>query len=232
MTNTVSTSRRKLRTTVALAAYLLGTAAAAAHPHVWITNRSDVVFNEAGMITAISVEWAFDKNYSADAIEGLDTNGDETYSTDELEPLVRENITALKEYDYFVYAKFGDKKVAYGEITEYGQTHSYDILKMYMTIPLATPVDPKKAQFTYAIYDPSFFIAIDYPDASAVSSIGTPPAGCTVELKQTTSDQQADETREMLSDKPADWQPETEEDFGSLFAQPVNVACKPKTASK
>ena len=30
----------------------------------------------------------------------------------------------------------------------------------------------------------------------------------------------------MLSDKPADWKPENNEDFGALFAQPVSVSCK------
>ncbi len=33
----------------------------------------------------------------------------------------------------------------------------------------------------------------------------------------------------MLSSKGQDWQPDEEEDFGALFAQPVNVICKPKT---
>lgn len=216
----------------ALAIYLLGSTAAIAHPHVWIQNRSDVVFNDDGKIIAIAIEWAFDKGYSADAIEGLDANGDGYHSAGELEPLARENIKALKDYDYFVYAKFGDAKIAYGDVTDYGQHLADNILKMYFTVPLAEPIDPKAGEFSYMIYDPSFFIAIDYPDASAISAIGAKPANCSVEMGKPPSDEQTSQTREMLSDKAADWQPETQQDFGSLFAQPVVVMCKPKTASQ
>jgi ABC-type uncharacterized transport system substrate-binding protein len=213
-------------------ATVIGTASAAAHPHVWIKNRSDVVFNDAGLITAIAIEWVFDENYSADATEGLDADGDGFFSAGELQPLVEENLKALKEYDYFVYSKADGKKLSYDDVTEYGQVHSYGTLKMYFTVPLKEPVDPRKAEFSYSVYDPSFFIAIDYPDATAVSVIGTLPTGCAVELQKPSGDEQTEETRQMLSEKSPDWQPETEEDFGSLFAQPVNVICKPKTAAR
>lgn len=220
------------RSAATLVALVLGAVAASAHPHVWIKNRSDVVFNDDGKITGLIVEWAFDENYSADATEGLDTDGDGAFSSSELEVLTRENLIALKEYDYFVYTKLDGKKVTYGDVTEFGQRFSQGILKMHFTVPLSEPVDPARGTFSYAIYDPSFFIAIDYPDASAVSSIGAKPANCTVEMKPVSGDQQTDEAREMLSEKSPDWQPETEQDFGTLFAQPVDVVCTPKTASQ
>ena len=48
--------------------------------------RSDVVFNDAGLITAVNVEWTFDDGYTQMALDGLDSNGDSVYSQDELEP--------------------------------------------------------------------------------------------------------------------------------------------------
>ncbi|MGI9465384.1 MAG: DUF1007 family protein [Aestuariivirgaceae bacterium] len=224
------TSRSRRSAALALTFVVLGSAAASAHPHVFIQNRSDVVFNDDGKIVALAIEWAFDKDYSAVATEGLDANEDGFYSAGELEPLARENLKALKDYDYFVYAKLGKDKLAYGEVTEFGQILTDNVLKMYFTVPLKQPVDPAKNEFSYMIYDPSFFIAIDYPDASAVSSVGSKPANCAVELKKPPSDEETAQTRQMLSEKSADWQPETEQDFGSLFAQPVAVTCKPKTA--
>ena len=79
----------------------LASVPAAAHPHVVIEGWSDVVFNDAGLIEAIYVEWAFDDNYSEIAIDGLDANGDGHYSAAELDVLTRENIAALKEYSLF-----------------------------------------------------------------------------------------------------------------------------------
>ncbi len=208
----------------------LASAPAAAHPHVVIEAWSDVVVNDAGLIEAVYVEWAFDENYSEIAIEGLDANGDGHYSAAELDVLTRENIAALKEYSYFTYAKADGGTVAYGEITEATQVLTGKTLKLHFRVPLKAPVDPKKQKFSYKIYDPSFYIAIDYSKTRPVNVIGTLPQGCTVELGEIAADQQTDETRQMLSTKGTDWQPDENEDFGALFAQPVDVVCKPKTS--
>ena len=69
-------------------------------------------------------------------------------------------------------------------------------------------------------------------NARRSSAVGGKPSNCTVELRQPPADEEIEQTKQMLSEKAPDWQPETEEDFGSLFAQPVVVVCKPKTASK
>jgi ABC-type uncharacterized transport system substrate-binding protein len=213
----------------AFAGLTLLSASALAHPHVIIEGWSDVIFNGAGLIEGIYIEWAFDENYSEIAIEGLDANDDGFYSAAELDVLTRENIAALKDYNYFVYAKADGKQLAYGDVTEYTQILTGKILKLHFRVPLAEPVDPRKAEFTYKIYDPSFYIAIDYAAKSPVNVIGTLPEQCKVELGKVVADEQTEQTREMLSTKGQDWQPEEEEDFGALFAQPVNVICKPKT---
>lgn len=204
---------------------VLSASGADAHPHAWIEMRSDVVFDEAGRITALNLDWTFDSEYTAMAIEGLDTNGDGYYSAGELEPLAKENIEALKDYDFFVNARAGERKLAFGEVTEYGQIHNDGILKMHFTLPFAEPVDPRAAEFMYQVYDPTFYIAMDYPDREAVAVIGPMPRGCDIDLKPTPSDAQTDATRRMLADKDQTWIPPEGSDFGSLFAQPVVVAC-------
>jgi ABC-type uncharacterized transport system substrate-binding protein len=93
----------------ALACVALGSPALA-HPHAWIETRSDVVFDDEGRIAAINVEWDFDQGYSEMAVEGLDENGDGFYSAGELHPLARENLIALKDYDYFVKARAGARR--------------------------------------------------------------------------------------------------------------------------
>jgi ABC-type uncharacterized transport system substrate-binding protein len=204
---------------------------ALAHPHAWIEMKSDVVFDESGRVTALNIEWKFDADYSAMATDGLDANGDGFYSAGELQPLARENIEALKEYGYFVYAKADGRQVPYGEITDYGQVYNDGILEMHFVLPLAEPVDPRKAVFTYQMYDPTFYIAMDYKDERSVTSIGAMPAGCRVHLKPTPSDEQTEATRQMLAGKDQYWTPPDGEDFGSLFAQPVAVECARKAAA-
>ena len=84
---------------------------AAAHPHVWIEIRSDVIFNDEGKITGINLIWSFDDGYTQVALEGLDTNGDGVYSQQELDPLTKENIASLKDYEYFTVMRVNGEKV-------------------------------------------------------------------------------------------------------------------------
>ena len=199
---------------------------ALAHPHVWIEMRSDVVFNEQGQITAMNLMWTFDDGYAQVALDGLDANGDGVYSPSELEPLTKENIASLKDYDFFTVMRFNGEKQALGEVTEFGQIWSNDKLQLHLQVPLKTPVDPTKGAFVAKVYDPDFFIAMDYAKDEPVSVIGPMPEGCALEVKPVPTDAEVEQTRAMLSTKGPDWKPETEEDFGALFAQPVSIQCK------
>ena len=205
---------------------------ALSHPHAWIETRSDVVFDDKGRIAAINIEWDFDANYSEMAVEGLDANADGYHSAGELLPLARENLIALKDYDYFVKARAGAEAVQYGEVTQYGIIYSNGVLKMHFTLPLAAPIDPFAAEFVYRIYDPSFYIAIDFAENSPLALLGNPPDPCAIELRPAPTGAEIEITRDMLAEKGQDWQPPEEDDFGSKFARPVAVVCKAKTAAR
>lgn len=210
------------------AAALLPAATVQAHPHVWSDMRSDVVLNEKGEAVAINVEWIFDEGYTAAAIEGMDANGDGIYTSVELHPVVTENIAALKEFRYFVQAKAAGKDIEYADVTEYLQRiNDQGRLQMIFVVPFAKPVNIKTTELTYQIYDPDFFIAYEFVKERPVAVIGDMPKGCSASVGNVEFDEQAQQTKEMLADKPADWQPEQPTDFGSLFAQKVTLTCKP-----
>ena len=145
---------------------------AIAHPHVWIDMRSDVVFNEDGLITGLNLSWSFDDGYTQMALDGLDANGDGVYSQDELNPLTKENMNSLKDYDYFTVMRFNGKVLPFGEVTEFGQIWSNNKLELHFQVPLKTPIDPVQGEFVVKVYDPEFFIAIDYEKDEPVSVIG------------------------------------------------------------
>lgn len=203
---------------------------AAAHPHAWIETRSDVVFDDEGRIAAINVEWDFDPGYSEMAVDGLDENGDGYHSAGELHPLARENLIALKDYDYFIKARAGPEAIRYGEVTEYGIIYTGGTLKMHFTVPLAEPLDPFAAEFVYRIYDPSFYIAIDFAENAPLALLGNAPEPCRIELRQPPTGAEIEATRDMLAEKGQDWQAPEEDDFGSMFARPAAVVCKPAAA--
>jgi ABC-type nickel/cobalt efflux system permease component RcnA/ABC-type uncharacterized transport system substrate-binding protein len=208
-----------------LGAFILLAAPAAAHPHVWIEARSNVVFDDQGRIIALDHRWTMDEMYTEAAVDGLDKDGDGVYSPEELAPLTKENIDSLREYDYFTALKAGDRKSAFGEVVEASQFWDNKRLTLSFRLPLKEPVDPLKAYVAYRVYDPGFFIAIEFPPQDAVAPTGSIPAGCRIELKAPVSDQQTADAKAMLATKGVDWQAPPEEDFGAMFAQPIAVAC-------
>jgi ABC-type uncharacterized transport system substrate-binding protein len=211
--------------TIALLAVCAATPALA-HPHVWIDMRSDIVFSDDGLIKGVNLEWTFDDGYTQMALDGLDTDGDGVYSQAEIEPLTKENIASLKDYEYFTVMRVDGEKQEIGEVSEFGQIWSNDKLALHFHVPLKKPVDPVKGQFMVKVYDPEFFIAIDYVKDDPVTVLGKIPAACRLVVKPVPTDAELEQTRQMLSTKGKDWQPENNEDFGAMFAQAVAIECK------
>ena len=197
----------------------------AAHPHVWIEARSNVVFDDQGRIVALDHRWTMDEMYTEAAVDGLDKDGNGAYSPEELQPLTKENIDSLKEYEYFTSFKVAGQKTGFGDVVEASQVWKDKRLTLTFRLPLKEPVDPLRAGVVYRVYDPGFFIAIEFPDRHAVAATGAVPAGCRIELQEPVSDQQTSDTKAMLATKGVDWQAPPEEDFGAMFAQPIAVAC-------
>jgi ABC-type uncharacterized transport system substrate-binding protein len=198
---------------------------AIAHPHVWVQMQSGVVVNSRGLIEGVDVKWTFDDAYTQTATEGLDANGDGVFSSEELRPLTKENIESLKEFEYFTVMRLKGERLPIAPVTESGQVFESGKLTLFFRVPLQKPVDPKTGEFTVKVYDPEFFIAFDYGGDEAAGVDGTLPKGCKLELKPLQTDEEMEQTRTMLSTKGTDWKPDTEEDFGAMFAQPVVVTC-------
>ncbi|MDP4822583.1 MAG: DUF1007 family protein [Aestuariivirgaceae bacterium] len=202
--------------------FTLASLPANAHPHVWITATSAAILDASGQVTGIRNTWTMDEDYSTMATEGLDTDGDGKFTNAELEPLSRENLEALKESEFFTFAYADDVKLPQGTPGNAHQVMENGKLTLTFDVPLAKPVDPKKQAFKYQVYDPSFYIEITVEKAELA---GTPPAACQSESTQ--ADQSGDifATKTMLADKPPDWQPPIEQDFGALFADTVKITC-------
>jgi len=210
---------------------LLWATGAVAHPHVWADIRSGLIVNADGKITGVRNEWTFDEGYTGFALDGLDTDHDGVYGPDEIRPLTEENIKNLLESAYFTVIRQNGHVLLQGEVKEYGQTYEGGRLTLYFVLPLKTPADPKAGPFDYKIYDPDFFIDFAYKKDDPVELEGNLPAGCKFELKPVPSDDEIAEKRDFLANKDINWQNDTGEDFGSIFAQAAVVECENAAAA-
>lgn len=156
----LETRTRLLQAVVALLALVGFALPAQAHPHVWVTVESTVVYENGGF-SSFKHKWTFDEFYSAMAVEGLDKNNDGVYDKQELAELAEVNVTALKEFGYFTFPKLGTQALTIAEPRDYWLEYKDGILSLHFTLPLTTPVLTDAKGFTFAVYDPSFFIAFD-----------------------------------------------------------------------
>jgi ABC-type uncharacterized transport system substrate-binding protein len=151
-------------------------APAMAHPHVWVTAKAEIVFDDHGAITAIRHIWQFDPDFTAYATLNLDTNNDGKLEASELKPLADTNIDALKEYNYFTTIYAGTKRVAVAKPTEYWLDFHGGRLTLFYTLPLAKPLKAT-GDIMIEIGDPEYFVAIDFAKGKAVTLDGD-PKGC------------------------------------------------------
>lgn len=172
-----------------LICFLVVASAAQAHPHVWVTVRTRVLF-KGGRIVGLRHTWTFDKYYTATALEGLDTNKDGVYSKQELAPLAQTNMDGMKRFNYFTFAKLGGRDLKFSFPVNYWLDYTNKILTLHFTLPLAKPVPAAAKAFSFAVYDPSFFIAFNLAKAHAITLGGDVPHGCKAAIEENASDAQ------------------------------------------
>ena len=159
----------------ALAAVAITGAAASAHPHVWVTVKSELVYASDGTVTGVRHAWTFDDMFSVYATQGIESKKKDEFTREELAPLAEVNVTSLKEYDYFTYAKANGKKL---EFVDPPASYYLDFDKkdtvptLHFMLPLKQPVKAK--DLTVEVYDPEFFIDFSFAEKDPAKLVGAP----------------------------------------------------------
>lgn len=203
-----------------LAALVLAcTGPALAHPHVWITMKSEVLVGPNGAVTGIRHRWTFDDMFSAFALQGTEAKAKGQYTREELAPLAKVNIDSLKEYDYFTYATADGKKVELAPPTsDYWLDYKDSVLTLNFTLMVKTPVKAK--EFKFDIYDPTIFIDFEFDKKDPGKLVGGPQCKMDVVYPREMTFAEG----KALSDIPAD-QPNVTMAWGAKFANKLLVHC-------
>lgn len=199
------------------AAMTLAAGAANAHPHVWITATSELLYAADGSITGVRHAWTFDDMFSAYAVQGLESKTKGAYTREELKPLAQTNVESLKEYAYFTFARADGKKERFQEPVDYFLDYKDTVLTLHFTLPLKNPVKPR--QLVLEVFDRSFFIDFQMAKDSPVKLVGA-PAGCQMKLERpndgTASAQKLNEQTFLDGEN---------SNFGMMFANKITVDC-------
>jgi ABC-type uncharacterized transport system substrate-binding protein len=125
---------------------LAGADAASAHPHVWVTMKSELIFAPDGAMTGVRHNWTFDDMFSVYATQGLKSKQRGRFTREELASLAEVNVSSLKEYRFFTFAKADGKKVQFTEPVDYYLDYDakLTVLTLHFTLPLKTPIKAKQ----------------------------------------------------------------------------------------
>ena len=195
----------------------LGAGAARAHPHVWITATSELIYAPDGSITGVRHAWTFDDMFSTYALQGLETKTKGVYSREELSSLAQTNVESLKEFAFFTFAKADGKKEKFQEPVDYFLEYKDAALTLHFTLPLKAPVKPK--ELALEVFDPSYFIDFQLDDKNPIKLVGA-PAACQLKIQRpndgTANAQKLSEQNFMSGDN---------SNYGAMFANKITVDC-------
>jgi ABC-type uncharacterized transport system substrate-binding protein len=192
---------------------------AQAHPHVWVTMHTELVYAPDGSITGIRHAWSFDDMFSTFATQGLESKEKGKFTREELAPLAKVNVDSLKEYDYFTYATADGKKAELTDPTpDYWLDYADQVLTLNFTLPFKAPVKAKELKVE--IYDPTIFVDFSFAKEKPVQLVGAPKCKLDVELPREMTFAEG----KKLSEIPAD-QKNTTMAWGAQFANKLLVHC-------
>jgi ABC-type uncharacterized transport system substrate-binding protein len=194
---------------------------AAAHPHVFVTSKSEIVYDGKGSVTGVRQAWTFDEMFSSFAVQGLDTNNDGALSREELQPLAQTNVESLKEYDYFTYAKLGGRALSFEPPVDYWLEQKDKVLTLHFFLPLAQPQAQAQKPLAVEIYDPSYFVAFEMAPEAPVVLAGAPT--CAVDIRRPKDLDDGQKSAAASLDQGAFDAVET--GFGAQFANVALVNC-------
>jgi ABC-type uncharacterized transport system substrate-binding protein len=212
---------RRLALSLTLLSSLLVTPAALAHPHVYVTARSEMLYRDDGAIVGIRYAWAFDDLFSTYALQGIAQKTLGTYTRGELSHLAQLNVEALKEHGYFTFAKAANDESSnnerFADPVDYFFEYNDGSLVLHFTLPFSSAIKTKS--LSIEIYDPTYFVdfGLDLNDPVKLVSA---PAGCTMTFQRA-----ADGSANALALGETAFTSGANAGYGRMFANKIRLTC-------
>jgi len=191
---------------------------AAAHPHVWIDLETKPIYDGDGRVTGIDIAWIFDPFYTVFAVEDMRTA--DGVDREALVGMISRNLENLRPHDFFTDIRAGGAKVKLGPVETFDAGLIRDNLWMRFVVTFEEPVDPRESSFSYAVYDPTYYIEVIYNDPVKANLEAAAPPGCSAQLEEPNPTSEAitlAQSLDLLANAP--------ETLGEMFAQRVRIEC-------
>ncbi|MEQ3625829.1 MAG: DUF1007 family protein [Marinobacter sp.] len=142
-----------------------------AHPHIFIDAGFELIFDEAGALEAVRIDWAYDDFYSLMLVEenGLDADGDGTPEQPALDAFAGKDVDWAAGFPGdFTLALDGVAVDLDGPVTHRARYEAGRVVTSHIR-PLSAPLDVATGVVTAQAYDPTYFVAYDVPESPTIS---------------------------------------------------------------
>ncbi len=203
---------------------LFFTAKAQAHPHSWVDLQTTIE-GDSTHITGFKMSWTFDAMTSFYMLEGeviSDQNRDQVLTS-----ITNEIMDNLVLEHYFTYFFDGETPIPYLGSQEGVLTQHKTQLKLDFYIPLALPKEITNAPLKLQVYEPSYYVDINWAAQDDVQLSPQLSKFCSLQLIE------PNPTPKQIGyamSLPADAVPDHV--LGGLFTQTIILQCAPPEGNK
>jgi ABC-type uncharacterized transport system substrate-binding protein len=139
-----------------------------AHPHVFIVQRLNLVFDEKGL-AGIKVRWKMDDMFASMITEDHDQNRNGTLEPDEVQSVKENAFIFIKEFNFFTFIKIDNRPFQIKFIRDFNATLENGRLVYEFLIPCHVTATDTYKKVSVASYDPSYYTAIFFAKKNPVS---------------------------------------------------------------
>ncbi len=146
--------------------FLIPAALLSAHPHMMLTSRCTIHTTEKG-VAGITLEWEFDKFFSADVNMNFDEDKNGIFDSSETENVFQYAFSNLKKYNYFVFFRQGDRRFSPHRVEDFRVWNKNGDTMVYSFF--VSTEDYPDQDISLAVYDSSFFCHVSYDKDNPVT---------------------------------------------------------------
>ena len=192
---------------------------ATAHPHMWVDLESRIVLHDDASPAFIHQEWLFDDFFSTALIEEAGLHPDGVGAG--IQQQITEIMVNLQPYDYFTVIKRGDDTLSLALVGDVTAGIRENRVWMDFTVAIESHVDLVAQNFSYAIFDPTYYIEMFHREGETIAFDGDAPTGCGTEIVQPNPSADA-----IALSQSASLDANPDDTIGRLFAETVHVKCQ------
>ena len=139
-----------------------------AHPHVFIVQRIDIVFDDQGL-EGFKMRWGFDEMFSIMIAGDYDRNQNRCLEPKEVQTIKEKAFNYLSNYNYFTFIKIDGKPFEVKYIKNFVAVLENNKLIYEFFVPCHVAAIRQFKKIIIAVYDPSYYTAIFFAENQPAS---------------------------------------------------------------